>query len=176
MRWVICLPFNTLTRFPGILAVFTRSCLAPTGWMTWHSYTCTVCKNPPTSVALALWVISMRDRAQRPLKHSVLQHTLEKEREGGKNREEKASIPVKVIMMLVYRNTAKHTVIDHWCPEVPPRQPHLINSSTWTELALWTKQCKHGRQHVRGHSLYFCFFLKWSSRNYRAESGSINWR
>ncbi len=48
--------------------------------------------------------------------------------------------------MLVYGNAGKQAVIDHWCPEVPPLQPQLINYTTWTELAPWTKQ-QHG-QHV----------------------------
>lgn len=55
--------------------------------------------------------------------------------------------------MLAYSNTGKQAVIDRWCPEVPPLQPHLVNYSTWTELASWTKQ-QHGQQHVMGHSLF----------------------
>lgn len=70
------------------------------------------------------------------------------EAEKGK-KEERQSVPVKVITMLAYGNIGKRS--DHWCPAVPPLQPHLINCSTWTELAPRTKQ--HGQQHAMGHSL-----------------------
>lgn len=77
----------------------------------------------------------------------ILQHMLEKQRR--KTGKKFQSVPVKVITMLVYSNTGKQAVIDHWCPAVPPLKPHLINCSTWIELAAWTKQ-----QHVMCHSLF----------------------
>lgn len=74
-------------------------------------------------------------------------------------KKERASVPVKVITMLVYSNTGKQAVIDHWCPAVPPPQPQLINYSTWTELAAWTKQ-QHG-QHVMGPFTFYPSIKLW---------------
>lgn len=49
--------------------------------------------------------------------------------------------------MLAYGNAGTQAMLDHWCPTVPPLQPHLINFSTWTALAGWTKQ-RRGQQHA----------------------------